>query len=189
MRHYSIHYSCHCHHQWGTIISTDTNDGVLILPLKMWCCSIMGVRPHTICHPLCLPPSKLGKGAWASKQGSSSQFSLHTPLWINPNLPHFFSIPDPQAWRKFHIKELSHMWTKVIQLLYLLYARDTLSHSPITSYIGHPPIPSAAIFLILRCASLGHLLRRLCGVTVQKLYVGPLQSPMLCYPWDVDSLE
>lgn len=35
--------------------------------------------------------------------------SLHTPLWGNPMLPHFVSIPDPSLWAKKGITSVKHI--------------------------------------------------------------------------------
>lgn len=41
-----------------------------------------------------------------AKVEKSGIWSPHNPLWGNPRLPHFESIPDPVVWARFGIKTL-----------------------------------------------------------------------------------
>lgn len=48
--------------------------------------------------------------AWGMANGmepsSTQAMSPHAPLWNNPQLPHFFKIPDPIVWTKHGIKKI-----------------------------------------------------------------------------------
>lgn len=42
---------------------------------------------------------------------TDSTFSPHTPLWGNPQLQRFYSLPDPQLWASKGITTLKHIFT------------------------------------------------------------------------------
>lgn len=40
---------------------------------------------------------------------NQSEISPNTPLWLNPDLPHFNKLTDPQVWTKYGIKLISQV--------------------------------------------------------------------------------
>lgn len=66
------------------------------------------------CAPHLLTPSMLTTlRAWkmglAIEKHSQMGISPNTPLWLNPNLPHFYKSIDPQIWTRYGIKLISQV--------------------------------------------------------------------------------
>lgn len=66
------------------------------------------------CAPYLLTPSMLTTlRAWKMglviEKYTQTEISPNAPLWLNPNLPHFYKSIDPQAWTRYGIKLISQV--------------------------------------------------------------------------------
>lgn len=63
-------------------------------------------------HPATMTPMKTTIRIWQQAGAiyrAESTFSPHTPLWGNPQLNHYYQLPDPQLWASKGIVILKHI--------------------------------------------------------------------------------
>uniref|UniRef100_A0A803J4Y6 Reverse transcriptase domain-containing protein n=1 Tax=Xenopus tropicalis TaxID=8364 RepID=A0A803J4Y6_XENTR len=123
-------------------------------------------------------------------------YSEHTPLWCNPHLKHFKSIPDPQLWAQHNIKYLSDIMENGILLPYpelkqkhtlpnrMLFRYLQLRHAAETQF-GHLPIETTPTHIETMIYS-ETLKKPLSSFYAQLIQVGSVSLNRLYTKWQAD---
>lgn len=70
------------------------------------------VYRRTGAHQVLTVPMRTTLRVWkliSTAVADPNTVSPHTHLWGNPQLPHFYSIPDPGLWHRYGIAKLQHI--------------------------------------------------------------------------------